>query len=59
MPVPDALQVTAGSDKGIAMVVEHPELPVVAVQLHSESILAPEGDAGFTMVADVMRGPGG
>ena len=53
---PDALQVTAESDEGIVMAVEHPELPVAAVQFHPESILTLEGDAGFTVVANVMRG---
>ena len=55
---PDALQVTAESDEGIVMAVEHPELPVAAVQFHPESILTLEGDAGFTVVANVMRGLG-
>ena len=50
------LQVTAESDEGIVMAVEHPELPVAAVQFHPESILTLEGDAGFTVVANVMRG---
>ena len=53
---PDALRVTAESDEGIVMAVEHPELPVAAVQFHPESILTLEGGAGFTVVANVMRG---
>ena len=55
---PDALQVTAESDEGIVMAVEHPELPVAAVQFHPESILTLEDDAGFTVVRNVMRGLG-
>ena len=53
---PDALQVTAESDEGIVMAVGHPELPVAAVQFHPESILTLEDDAGFKVVANVMRG---
>ena len=56
---PDALQVTAESDEGIVMAVEHPELPVAAVQFHPESILTLEDDAGFTVVTNVMRSLGG
>ena len=56
---PDALTITAESDEGIVMAVEHPELPVAAVQFHPESILTLDGDAGFAVVMNVMRGLGG
>ena len=52
---PDALRITAESDEGIVMAVEHPELPIAAVQFHPESILTLEDDAGFTVVMNVMR----
>ena len=55
---PDALEITAESDEGIVMAVEHPELPVAAVQFHPESILTLDGDAGFAVVTNVMRGLG-
>ena len=55
---PDALQVTAESDEGIVMAVEHPELPVAAVQFHPESILTLDDDAGFAVVRNVMQGLG-
>ena len=55
---PDVLQVTAESDEGIVMAIEHPELPVAAVQFHPESILTLDDDAGFAVVMNVMRGLG-
>ena len=56
---PDALEITAESDEGIVMAVEHPELPVAAVQFHPESILTLDDDAGLAVVVNVMRGLGG
>ena len=53
---PDALTITAESDDGIVMAVEHPELPVAAVQFHPESILTLDDDAGLAVVTNVMRG---
>ena len=55
---PDALAITAESDEGIVMAVEHPELPVAAVQFHPESILTLDEDAGMAVVRNVMRGLG-
>ena len=55
---PDALEITAESDDGIVMAVEHPELPVAAVQFHPESILTLDEDAGMAVVTNVMRGLG-
>jgi len=55
---PDALVVTAESDEGIVMAVEHPDLPVAAVQFHPESILTLDDDAGLAVVMNVMRGLG-
>ena len=53
---PDALRITAESDEGIVMAVEHPDLPVAAVQFHPESILTLDDDAGLAVVMNVMRG---
>lgn len=41
--IPKELKVTAVSDKGEVMAVEHREYPVYGVQFHPESILTPEG----------------
>lgn len=53
--VPDALEVTATTDGGVVMAVEHRELPVWAVQFHPESILSIGGDGGLALVHRVMR----
>ena len=58
MTFPDALEITAESDEGVVMAVEHPDLPVAAVQFHPESILTLDGDAGMAVVTNVMRGLG-
>ena len=55
---PDTLSITAESDEGVVMAVEHPESPVAAVQFHPESILTLDEDAGMTVVSNVMRGLG-
>ena len=55
---PGALAITAESDEGIVMAVEHPELPVAAVQFHPQSILTLDDDAGLVVVKNVMRGLG-
>ena len=52
------LAITAESDEGIVMAVEHPELPVAAVQFHPESILTLDEDVGLAVVKNVMRGLG-
>jgi anthranilate/para-aminobenzoate synthase component II len=41
--VPDVLQVTARSDSGVIMGVQHREFPVYGVQFHPESILTEYG----------------
>jgi anthranilate synthase len=38
------------------MAVEHPELPVAAVQFHPESILTLDEGVGLAVVKNVMRG---
>ena len=55
---PGTLAITAESDEGIVMAVEHPDLPVAAVQFHPESILTLDEDAGLAVVMNVMRGVG-
>ncbi len=41
--LPDALELTAQTDRGEIMGVRHRELPLEGVQFHPESVLTPEG----------------
>jgi len=41
--LPDCLEVTAKSDEGQIMALQHKELPVYGIQFHPESVLTPEG----------------
>ncbi|CAH1208755.1 Isochorismate synthase MenF [Paenibacillus plantiphilus] len=52
--VPACLSVTATSEDGIVMAVEHKTLPVAAVQFHPESIATLRGDAGIRIIENVI-----
>ena len=52
---PEQLRITAQTDEGTIMAIEHPELPVAAVQFHPESILTLGNDTGLALVHNVMR----
>ena len=41
--MPDCLKITATTDDGEIMAVEHKEYPIYGVQLHPESIMTPDG----------------
>ena len=41
--VPDCLKVTARTDDGEIMAVQHKEYPVFGLQFHPESIMTPDG----------------
>ena len=51
--LPPELAVTAESEDGIPMAVEHQQLPVAAVQFHPESILTP-GQLGQQLLANAL-----
>ena len=54
--LPTALAVTAESNDGIVMAVEHLHLPLAAVQFHPESIMSLEGDVGLRLLRNVVTG---
>ncbi|HEY5700843.1 MAG TPA: anthranilate synthase component I, partial [Gammaproteobacteria bacterium] len=61
--LPDALEVTAETEDGLVMAVEHRELPVAAVQFHPESIMSLGEDVGIAVIRNVVTsltggGPG-
>lgn len=52
--VPDCLEVTAQSEEGIVMAVEHKQHKVLGVQFHPESILTAKSDHGLSMIANLL-----
>lgn len=52
--LPAELEVTAVSDDGVIMGLEHRTLPISAVQFHPESILTLSGEAGLKLVNRVI-----
>ena len=54
--LPSVLEVTAESDDGVVMAVEHVHLPLAAVQFHPESIMSLEGDVGLRLLRNVVTG---
>ena len=53
--LPPALQVTAESEDGVVMAIEHRTLPLAAVQFHPESIMTLGEEVGLRLLANVMR----
>ncbi len=53
--LPAALAVTAESEDGVVMALEHRALPLAAVQFHPESIMTLGEDVGLRLLANVMR----
>ncbi|MBI3784213.1 MAG: anthranilate synthase component I [Deltaproteobacteria bacterium] len=52
--LPAELIVTAESDDGVVMAIEHTTLPLAAVQFHPESILTLADDVGRRLVSNVV-----
>jgi anthranilate synthase len=52
--IPAALAVTAETDDGVVMALEHRRLPMSAVQFHPESIMTLEGDLGMALIRNVV-----
>lgn len=53
--MPDVLQVTASTDDGVAMAIEHKTLPVGGVQFHPESLMSLGGEVGLRIVENAFR----
>jgi anthranilate synthase len=52
--MPNELQVTAISDDGVIMGIEHKTLPVAAVQFHPESIMSLGAGVGLAVIKNVI-----
>lgn len=52
--VPECLVVTARSEDGSVMAIEHRSLPIQAVQFHPESIMSLENQSGHQLVRNVV-----
>jgi len=52
--LPNAFRVTAETQDGVVMGIEHVNEPVAAVQFHPESIMSLGGDAGMRMIENVV-----
>src|SRR6202023_2832926 len=53
--MPDVLSVTASTDDGVAMAIEHKTLPVGGVQFHPESLMSLGGEVGLRIVENAFR----
>ncbi|BEV46600.1 anthranilate synthase component I [Afipia carboxidovorans] len=53
--MPDVLVVTATTEDGVPMAIEHKDLPVGGVQFHPESLMSLEGDVGLKIVENAFR----
>ena len=52
--LPDALAVTAESEDGVVMAIEHATLPFAAVQFHPESIMSLDDEIGIRLLRNVV-----
>jgi len=53
--VPDCLTVTARTEDGSVMAIQHASLPIQAVQFHPESIMSLSNAAGHTLIRNVVK----
>ncbi|MBD2202675.1 anthranilate synthase [Calothrix sp. FACHB-1219] len=52
--LPSELKITAMSEDGVIMGIEHKSLPIAAVQFHPESIMTLAGGVGLEMIKNVV-----
>lgn len=53
--MPEVLTVTATTEDGVAMAIEHKTLPVGGVQFHPESLMSLGGEVGLRIVENAFR----
>ncbi|QPF90094.1 anthranilate synthase component I [Bradyrhizobium commune] len=53
--MPEVLNVTASTEDGVAMALEHKSLPVAGVQFHPESLMSLGGEVGLRIVENAFR----
>jgi anthranilate synthase len=53
--LPAALTVTAESEDGVVMAIEHTTLPLAAVQFHPESLMTLDDDVGLRLLVNVVE----
>ncbi|MCK1288759.1 anthranilate synthase component I [Bradyrhizobium sp. 44] len=53
--MPEVLSVTASTEDGVAMALEHKTLPVAGVQFHPESLMSLSGEVGLRIVENAFR----
>jgi anthranilate synthase len=53
--MPDVLEVTASTEDGVAMAIEHRTLPVGGVQFHPESLMSLGSEVGLRIVENAFR----
>ena len=53
--MPDVLNVTASTEDGVAMALEHKTLPVAGVQFHPESLMSLGNEVGLKIVENAFR----
>jgi anthranilate synthase len=53
--MPEVLDVTASTEDGVAMAIEHRTLPVGGVQFHPESLMSLGGEVGLRIVENAFR----
>ncbi|MEO0496134.1 MAG: anthranilate synthase component I [Pseudomonadota bacterium] len=52
--LPNGLRITARTDDGVIMGIQHVDEPIAAVQFHPESIMSLGADAGMRMIENVV-----